>query len=314
MKVLLYTDGKPAAMEALRFGAHLIKRLDVQLSVITVRPGTHASEEPPPIGVELPFSDRSLNTPGIKPLANAAEALAGMGIFPLPEAITIRDMAKGHMFVCKSADDERIPFYEAFGHFTEALNNEVDEHRYDLLIIAPPLRSRLGRLVIGDTPRKLALDLHTSVLFVRGGHCESRYLVCADGSPASHRQFPILRQMLPAIVPPVDLICVQTPDSNESDIETARSCLDRAQQWLGNCGKLGTVTYNEHKSRADAIIEAAGEDSVIIMGASLRHDVYKRMRGSLPMRILDKTVSSVLLAKRPPESDTDFEKMPFECQ
>jgi hypothetical protein len=44
------------------------------------------------------------------------------------------------------------------------------------------------------------------------------------------------------------------------------------------------------------------------MGASLRHDVHRRVRGSLPLQVLAKTDSSVLLAKLPPEVDTDFFK------
>jgi nucleotide-binding universal stress UspA family protein len=39
---------------------------------------------------------------------------------------------------------------------------------------------------------------------------------------------------------------------------------------------------------------------VIVMGASLRHDVYRRLMGSLPLRVLARTSSSVLLAKQPP--------------
>jgi nucleotide-binding universal stress UspA family protein len=68
------------------------------------------------------------------------------------------------------------------------------------------------------------------------------------------------------------------------------------------------------QSRTTAILEAAGAQSIIMMGASLRHDVYKRMRGSLPMQILDRTTSSVMLSKSPPESDVDFSKMPFTCE
>jgi len=44
----------------------------------------------------------------------------------------------------------------------------------------------------------------------------------------------------------------------------------------------------------------------VVMGASLRHDVHHRVRGSLPLQVLAKTESSVLLAKLPPEVDTDF--------
>jgi len=50
-----------------------------------------------------------------------------------------------------------------------------------------------------------------------------------------------------------------------------------------------------------------------MMGGSLRHDVYRRMLGSLPMRILERTPSSVLIVKRFSEDDLDFMKDPFTC-
>jgi nucleotide-binding universal stress UspA family protein len=56
----------------------------------------------------------------------------------------------------------------------------------------------------------------------------------------------------------------------------------------------------------DLIIEEAGDDSVVVMGATLRHDVHYRVRESLPLQILAKTESSVLLAKLPPGVGTDF--------
>ncbi len=314
MKIMAYTDGGPNAAKALQFAAHFKKHLKADLAVLTVRPGTHAGEEPPPIGVEFDLTDQAVLPEGLKTLIRAADILAGLSVVELPEKVTFQDMAKGYMFVCKTADGERVPFYESFGHFIEALNREVDDHDYDLLIIAPPMRSRLGRLVIGDTPRKLALDLHTSVLFVRGGGPQGRYLVCADGSPASHRQFPLLRQILPAIDPPVDLICVQTPNQADDAAQAARTCLERARLWLGACGKQGQMGITREQSRATAILAAAGAQSIIMMGASLRHDVYKRMRGSLPMQILDRTASSVMLAKHPPEADVDYSKMPFTCE
>jgi hypothetical protein len=40
-----------------------------------------------------------------------------------------------------------------------------------------------------------------------------------------------------------------------------------------------------------------------MMGASLRHDVYRQTRGSLPMRLLSCASASILLVKAPPEAD-----------
>jgi len=313
IKLLAYTDGKTAATSALRFAVRLKERLSGELAVITVRSGTHGVEEPPQLGVDFPLEKRKALPAGLQILAGAVDILAEEGLFDPPASIRIRDVPRGHMFVCKSTDGERIPFYECFGHFIEAINQEIDEHAYDLLIIAPPRRGKLQRVVVGSTTRRLALDLHTSLLVVRGGGPDSRYLICADGSPSSRRQFPLLKLLLPAVVRPLDLICVKRPDADDQTIQTARECIEHAGDWLEKCGKKGTFHLPEGDRPADMIIQAAGSDTVIVMGASLRHDVYRRLLGSLPMQILEKTDASVLLVKLPPEADADLLKDPLVC-
>jgi nucleotide-binding universal stress UspA family protein len=315
LKILVYTDGTPAAQSALRFAAQLKKRCqEAELAVITVRSGTHAAEEPPPVGREIALTEAAALPVGLQILVAAMETLVAQSVLERPPGITLSDMSKGHMFVSKGLDGARIPFYESFGPFVETLNREVDEHGYDLLIIAPPQRGKLGRIVRGDTTRKLALDLHTSLLAVRGGGPESRYLVCADGSVAARRQFPMLRLLLPAIGPPVDLMCVREPNMDAQKIQAAQECLQHARDWLGACGKQGAIVMKEGSVPAEEILDAAGKDTVIVMGASLRHDVYRRMLGSLPMQIMARTAASVLLVKRPPEAGDEYMKDPLACR
>jgi nucleotide-binding universal stress UspA family protein len=312
-RLLVYTDGKPDALRALHFAAELKRRLNAELSVITVRSGTHAAEEPPSVGVKLTADQRTELPKGLQILLHAASVLVDEGLLVPIDMIKIRDIPQGYMFFCDGAVDERIAFYECFGHLVEAINEEVVEHGYNLLIVAPPRRGRLGHLVAGNSTRELALDLNTSLLVVRGGGPDSCFLICADGSPSSRRIFPMLNQLLPAIGQPVDILYVRQPDAEPQIVAAAESCLQEAGKWLSGCQKIGAVNVRESRSREDTILEAAGEDSIIMMGASLRHDVYRRMLGSLPMRILERTPSSVLIVKRLPEGDPEFMKAPFTC-
>ena len=312
-RLLVYTDGKPNSLRALHFAAELKRRLNAELSVITIRSGTHASEEPPPVGVKLTADQRTELPQGLQILLRAASALVDEGLLAPIDTIKIRDIPQGYLFFLDSAVDDRIAFYECFGHLVEAINKEVVEHGYNMLIVAPPRRGKLGHLVAGNSTRGLALDLNTSLLVVRGGGPESRFLICADGSPSCRRIFPMLNQLLPAIGQPVDMLYVRQPDAEPQIVEAAESCLQEAGKWLTGCQKIGALIVRESRSREDAILEAAGEASIIMMGASLRHDVYRRMLGSLPMRILERTPSSVLIVKRLPEGDPEFMKEPFTC-
>jgi nucleotide-binding universal stress UspA family protein len=106
---------------------------------------------------------------------------------------------------------------------------------------------------------------------------------------------------------------VRKPDDGAEETQAATECLQHARNWLENCDKNGRLHLLEGDNPAELIIEAAGGSAVIVMGASLRHDVYRRMLGSLSMQVLSQTESSVLLVKLPPEADSDFFKDPFTC-
>ncbi len=306
MKVLIYTDGKPTSGAALRLGATLAERLDGRTALLTVRAGTPATEEPPPVGVDVPQGQWSELQPGIQILSQAMVQLSEMGFIAGQQSINIREVRSGYLFLGSTPSGSRVPFYERYGHLIESLNHEIDQHQYDLVVVAPPKRSSLGRFVAGDKARHLALELHSSVLMARGGDWDGRFLVCADGSPSSQRLFPLLKQLLPAVGGPVDIIWVRAPDTTEEESRAEMECGERARAWLDRCGKSGDLLMRQGDRPQDLIIEEAGDDSVVVMGASLRHDVHHRVRGSLPLQVLAKTKSSVLLAKLPPEADTDF--------
>ena len=307
MKLLIYSNASPSSVKALHFAAQLARKLDADLAVITVRSGTDATEPPPPFGQDVDLADRQHLPPGLLILAHALDVLCDEGLFVRQDigAVRIRELPNGHLFVCQSATGKRVPFYVCFGPMIETLNSEIDQHHYDLLVSAPPQRGRLRKMVLGDTTRKLVLDLHTSVLIVRGGGADSRFVVCADGSAASRRQSAMLKQFLPAIGPPVELVWVRTPDDDETAVGIAEHCLERAQQWMVDGGKEFKIHRLKGERPAEMIVTVAGDDAIIFLGASLRHDIYRRLMGSLAIQILARTASSVLVVKGLPEDNPE---------
>ena len=305
MKILVYCDNTPLSERALHFAARLEQKLDAELAVITVRSGTHAIEPPPPFGAQIDLADTENLPPGLQVLAHAVDVFCAEGALDKDEArkVMVRELPNGHLFICTSKNGKRIPFYVCFGHMMETLNHETDQHGYDLLIIAPPRRGRLRRMVLGDTTRKLVLDLHTSVLIVRRGRTQSRYVICVDGSTAATRQLGMLKRFLPAISDTLQVIWVRTPDDDAHAAEAAEAQLRTLENWLAEAGRPFDITRAKGERPAEVIAQAAGDESVILLGASLRHDVYRRFVGSLPMQILTRTSSSVLLVKGLPEED-----------
>ncbi len=305
MNILVYTDGSSRSTKALRFAADLKQRLTAELTVITVRHGTSAIEEPPPLGVKLSLENRPDLPPGLQVLMNAARILSSLGLFSDRQEVTLKEAIHSTYFVCKAPDEERIPFFECFGPFIETLNQEIDRHGYDLLVIAPPRRSRLRRFFRGDTSRKLALGLHTSVLLVREGSADSRFVICVDGSTASKRKFPLLKKLLPAIRQDIEFLWVKTKVAGTEDEVKTEAYLEDVRRWLKAAGKRVSLSRPEGGPPAQLIVESAGSDAIVMMGASLRHDVYRQTRGSLPIRVLNRTDATVLLVKSPPEADQE---------
>ena len=314
MRILVVIDGKPASGSALHAASLLAERLGGGLGVITVRSGTHATENPPPVGVDIPTRDRQHLPEGLQLLLGAADRLAGSGLLTPLAAIRLRDMPDGHVFFAERPGGERMPFSERFGDLIDELNHEIAENQYDLVVIAAPRRGPFGRFAPMNVPRKLALDLHCSFLVVREGTPDSRYVVCADGSPSSRRIFPFLRKLLPAIRGPIDLICVQKPEPDPQEVEQAGHCLAQANEWLTSCGKAVRVSQPRGAKRYRVILEASGNDAVIVMGESHMHDVRRRTLGTLPMKVLPRTDASFLMVKQPTDPDPEMFEETFGCE
>lgn len=306
MKLLVYVDPHPSCVQALEFAGELMRDLHAELSLITIRSGTLATDPLPCFGQDVDLTDRSPLPSGIQLLANALDVLTQRGVVRPQQRVRIRELPNGHLFVCQTPWNHRVPCYVCFGHSIEILNHEIDRHGYDLLLVAPPKQGRLQQMLSGNTLRRLVLDAHTSVLIVRGRLTGSRFVVCVDGSTSARRVFPVLKALLPMASRPLDLVWVRTPDSDEASVDTAHHCLDRAGQWLARCGKPFNIHRLLGKHPAQPISELAGEQAVIFVGASLHHDVYRRFVGSLPTQLLGRTGASLLVGKGLPEADPDF--------
>jgi nucleotide-binding universal stress UspA family protein len=314
LKILAVVDGKPASVSALKTAVEFAARLRAELGVISVRSGTHAMEEPAPVGVEIPAGARPTLPPGIRNLMEAADVLVASGVLAPFKTIKLRDVPHGHIFFGLKTNGERMLFCERFGGLVDELNEEIAENQYELVIIAAPRRGALGRFAPMNVPRRLALDLHCSFLVVRGGTADARFVVCADGSPSSRRIFPLFQKILPAVTGPIDLICARRPDDPRAESEQAEHCLAQAGEWLRRCGKSVRVLQPEGKKRFELILEAAGSDSVIVMGESHMHDVRRRTLGTLPIKVVARTDSSFLLVKQPTEPESEMFEETFACE
>ncbi len=306
MNLLTLVSAKPESARALELSAGIAARIPGEWTVAAVRRGTPAAEPPPPLGEELGAAARPDLPPGVRILLDAADRMRAAGLLAPCSGIRLREEAHGVSFHLERPAGGHVTFVERFGDLVEELNREIDEHAVDLVVAAFPRRGPLSRFAPLNLPRRFALDLHASFLVARRGGLDSRVVVCADGSPSSHRIFPFLERMLPALDGPIELLCAHRPDSPPEEHRRAARCLNAAAAWLARAGRTATVSRPVGPRRYRVILEAAGADALLVLGESGKHDVHRRTIGTLPLRILPRTDASVLLVKQPAAPDPDW--------
>jgi len=311
LKILVVIDEKPIAVEALRTAAILTERLNAELTVITIRPGTLATESPPSVGVEIPVRDRRNLPESIRTLLGAMDLLAEARLLKLPATIQLNDLPYGYLFFAEKTSGERVLFKERFGYLIDELNQEIAENQHELVIISVPKSGTFGRFAPVNLPRKLALNLHCSFLVVRGGRPDDRYVICADGSPSSLRIFPFLKKFLPAIRGRIDIVCAHKLEPSPKEAKQAERCLDKIKEWLLRCDKKVNVSQPRGAKRHKVILDAAGNDSIIVMGESHKHEVQRRTLGTLPMKVMSRTDCSFLMVKQSTTPDLAMSEETF---
>lgn len=306
MNLLTLVNEKPESARALELSAGIAAKIAGEWTIAFVRRGTPAAEPPPPLGGDLSAADRAELPKGVGILLGAADRLRRAGLLAPFSTVRLRDAAYGVSFHLERPGGGHITFVERYGDLVEELNHEIDEHAVDLVVFAAPRRGPLGRFTPLNTPRRFALDLHASFLVARRGGLAGRIVVCADGSPSSHRIFPFLEKMLPALAGPIELLCAHRPDSPPEEHRRAERCLNAAAAWLARAGRKASISRPVGPRRHRVVLDAAGADALLVMGESGKHDVHRRTIGTLPLRILPRTDASVLLVKQPAAPDPDW--------
>jgi nucleotide-binding universal stress UspA family protein len=194
-----------------------------------------------------------------------------------------------------------VTFEVHFAPPLKAIEQTVGHDGHDLLVIADPGKRGLHRVVTTNLAHRAALETMVSVLAVKGDHLDGRVVLCADGSKSARRAFPILRPLLPAVGDQVDVLGVRERRAEAIIKETCVVCAERARGWLTAAGKRSEVVIREGERAEEVILDEVGSDSLLVMGASLRSDLARRLQGSVPLRVMERGLSSVLLAKCLPE-------------
>lgn len=306
MRVLICADDVGIPLVALHFGVGLTGPGDAPLRILSTRSGPDAAEAPPPLEESILPQDWYALPKGLRVLAQAMTYLVQMGYLQEQNDILIRETHQGFVFSAQTSDGVAVSFFEQYGRIDRVVNQHLGPDPNHLVVVAPPRRKGLEHVFVDDTARRMVVELNASVLVARGGSLQSRFLVCADGSPSAQQLRPVLAELLAVVDACVDLLWVEPPEAKPEEVRAALEFVAGTRQWLAEHGKDGQDILIKSRRPVERILEIAGGDSIIVMGANIhgRDAISKRI--NLPLRVLSKTESSVLLAKTPLALDPEF--------
>ena len=177
---------------------------------------------------------------------------------------------------------------------------EADRFDADLIITGRRSRSRLERVVLGDTALNLIARAHCGVLIVPPtaeieGH---RFLVASDGSRFGDAAAAVACNLAPRFDAPVAVVSVIVPAHAEARRREAPDVVGRLTAFLKQAG-IEVQGETPVGAAAEAIIATATrlEADLIVMGSHGRTGLERLVVGSNSQQVLDRTQCAVLVVK-----------------
>ena len=187
----------------------------------------------------------------------------------------------------KGANIEKLSLILRNGDIVTELRDEVRTYDHGLTIIG------------GSSKRSLAHDfiqyIESSIFIVNSFNLDKNYriLLAVDDSPSTVNAVKYGVRVAQAFKIKVDLINI----SKDGQLrEGYNNAIKRARKMLRRCS-IDTEVLLKTGDLVDNIINTAGDDHIIIMGASTQSPLAKFFVGSKPLGVIEKSTCPILIVK-----------------
>ena len=173
------------------------------------------------------------------------------------------------------------------GEIIAELRDEVQTENYDVMIIG------------GSGKRRMAHDMiqyiDSSIFVVKNydPSQEYRILIAVDDSPGTRRAIKYGVRVAQAFGIGVELLTVSKQDHFGEGYKRAAA---RAAKFMHRSG-IEAKNLFKVGDPAETIVDAAGDNHIIIMGASTRSPIKKFFTGSKPLDVMEKCRCPILIVK-----------------
>ena len=292
--VLICVGSEEFSEDTIRFGARAAEALEADVSVLYVGLETTRSFRPEVALARTKLREWELDLPGVRVLRFARDVIAEMGLAARDgngEVVLRHSLRPGiagayelHL-VGSYGEQVRLRLRE--GRIIEQIVEELDSHHYSVVVLGAPQRRRLLHEIVQFA--------NASVLIARNARREYYDLLLpVDHSDAARRARHLASLVAHALH--LRVLVLSIAESNEK-LPEAQAL---AEQEAGIVARRG-IEVQARSAVGDIVEEicnAAGDDHIIVLGASRRHDVWKYLFGSRSIRGVQRAKSPVLVVKR----------------
>lgn len=289
-RFLVCVGGGEESKETLGFAVRVVKALGGDVSILYVARPVPQSVRDQVLLSQQKLGEWDTDLPGLAFLRYARDLLREAGLLRLDAAglpsvrhalkPNVRGALEVHLY---GTVGENVRFRIREGEIAEEIRRETRASRYDLLIIGAGTNRRLQH--------KIAQFGETSTLFVRNVRPDPyRFLICTGGEPAGAALAEFTARAARALEMPVTVLSVDDLRQSRRD----------AERWVAQLAGLFTregveVSALVRRGRiVKTIVDAAGEDHVIVIGRSNVPELKKFFFGSRPIRVIQQARCPVL--------------------
>ena len=293
MKFLMCIGGVEPSAETIRFGGRLAKAFEADISVLYVQPrAPHAVRKEVQLAREK-LSEWEIELPGVKVLRAAYQILSEEGVLrpsSRDEAVEFQalkpEVRGAYELELPGGQGQNIKLRIREGDIVEEVNKETESEANDLVIFGASRRRQLLQ--------KLIQFVNSSVLIVKNPK-DVRYelLLCTDSSGPA-RKAEIFAARLAHFLETRVLILSVAKFKNREHV--AMEGVERASRLLTKAGVRHSAGVRTGRV-VEEIACFSREDTVVIMGASRRSEIWKLAFGSKANRIAERVSCPVLIVK-----------------
>jgi len=291
--VLICVGSEEFSEDTIRFGAQSAVALEADVSVLYVSSAGARSFRPELALARTKLREWELDLPGVRVLRYAREILAEMGLAARDEngEVVLRHALRPGIrgayelhLVGSYGEEVRLRLRE--GGIVEQIVEELDTHHYSVVVLGAPQRRRLLHDIVQFA--------NASVLIAKNAQRDYYDLLLpVDDSEAARRARHIAGIVAHALRLRVLVLSIA---ASEQERAAAQAVAEREAGIVARRG-IEVQAKSAVGDVVDEICKAAGDDHIIVLGASRQGQVWKYLFGSRPIKVVQRAESPVLVVK-----------------